>query len=219
MIVLQMQFAGQAGNQFIQHAVAKIIAARTGLAYAPPDTFFAKDGSPVKWSGTPIFTMTPTPGRVLQAPADQWQMIDAMHWLNLDGIKGDRPVSLRGFFQRYELLRPWKDRIRNDWLRIPPERFVETDPEAVYVHVRRTDYVDIGGGQAPDTTRQERANTPAEFASCIAEFPEAKRLVLVTDDAASAAAMVPCSSKRRFGLNSGSFIADLLPWVSLTDPS
>ena len=187
--MIQMQFCGQWGNQLFQYVLAKILAERTGLAYQPPPEFCRKDGQPVSWSGPPLFRMTPTPGRVLQADPADWQIIDATHWVDLDEIKGDRPVLLRGFFQRYSLYQPWKDQIKNDWLRIPPERFAETDPEAVVIHVRRTDYVDIGGGKAPDTTRQERATTEDEFARCLQEFPDARRLVLVSDDPNAAAAM------------------------------
>lgn len=187
--MIAMQFAGQIGNQMVEYCVAKIIAERTGLAYQPSDDFFKKDGSPIAWSDKPLFRMAPTRGRILQSDPPGWQMIDAMHWLDLDAIDGSRPVSVRGFFQRYELLRPWKNRIRKEWLSLSPWRIGPTDPEAVYVHVRRTDYVDIGEGRPPDTTRQERASTPEEFARCIAEFSGAKRLVLVTDDPTGAAAM------------------------------
>src|SRR3990167_4573417 len=102
--MIHMQFAGQWGNQGIQYVVAKIVAERTGLAYQPPEEFFRKDGSPVSWSGEPLFRMTPTPGTILQGEPAAWQMIDAMHWLDLDSITGGKAGSICGFFFRYELL-------------------------------------------------------------------------------------------------------------------
>jgi hypothetical protein len=79
-----------------------------------------------------------------------------------------------GYYQRYELFQPWKGRIRQDWLRIELP-FVDTAPDAVYIHVRRTDYV---GG---NPTVQGCATSLDEFARCLQEFPDAKRLIIATD--------------------------------------
>lgn len=179
--MIYMQFCGQWGNQLFQYVIAKIVAERTGLAYAPPDTFYAKNGDPVRWTGEPLVTMQPTPGRVMQAHRDGWQRVNAIHWADLDAIDSERPVFMTGFFQRYELVKPWKEKIRTQWLAISPDRFIATDPDAVYVHVRRTDYVP--GQDNPNNYRIHcLAATMDEYARGLAEFPDAKRLVLVTDD-------------------------------------
>lgn len=185
--MIQMQFAGQFGNQLHQYVTAKIIAERTGLAYAPTPTFFNKSGACLMWSGEPYLTMTPTPGRVLRAGTEGWQVVSAMQWIDLDSIRGDRPVSLRGYFQRYELLRPWKDKIRNEWLHASGERITKaiyaSDPEAVYVHVRRTDYVDLGNGQGPPNQRRNGcATTIDEYRKCLAKFGHVSRIRIITDD-------------------------------------
>ena len=65
--------------------------------------------------------------------------------------------------------------IRNDWLRLQTP-FVKTDPDAVYVHIRRQDYC------PPRNTREAGiATTLDELAQCLTYFPDAKRMVVCTD--------------------------------------
>jgi hypothetical protein len=177
-----MQFAGQFGNQLHQYLTAKCIAEKTGLAYTPPAEFKTKNGNPVKWSGVPLFTMTPTPGRRVTDGIPQ--VVHCIQWYDLDSLDADRPIIIReGFFQRYELLRPWKGRIRHDWLRFG-RPFVDIDPDTIAIHVRRTDYlfIDDAGTQPPDPTCNGCVTSPEEYGRCLEQFPNAKRVVFVTDD-------------------------------------
>ena len=52
-------------------------------------------------------------------------------------------IRLRGFFQRYEHFRPYRDRILQ-WLAFRSDIKAEGPQDAVVVHVRRTDYIRFG---------------------------------------------------------------------------
>lgn len=104
------------------------------------------------------------------------------HWCDLSGIdESVRQVNvLHCYAQRYELLQPYKEQIRHDWLRLRVP-YVETDPTAVYMHVRRTDYVP-GVDNPNQPERHCLAATLDDYAACLKEFPEARRLIVATDD-------------------------------------
>lgn len=169
-----MAYMGQLGNQLTQYCVAKILAAKTGQAFFP-GPWLAKDGRPLNWHVEPFLIPLPTDGD--RDGVGTW-FIDCQHWANLDEVPRGWNVDAKGFFQRAAMFGPYKDRIRNDWLRIDPSRFVKTDPHAVYIHVRRTDY--LGDDLSPE--RNCQATTLAEYAACVRRFPGIKKAVLVSDD-------------------------------------
>ena len=166
--MIVVEFMCQFGNQLFQYNIGRILAQRTGQAFQPPVQWLDKHGWPVVWTlKPPLVTPRAVPG---EHPSGDAQTVHVEQWLDLDSVRPDRPVHITyGYFQRYELLQPYKDQIRNDWLKLS-QPFVQTDSEAVYVHVRRTDYV---GGWATSID---------DYAKCLDCFPDAKRLVLVTDD-------------------------------------
>jgi hypothetical protein len=178
--MIQLRFIGQFGNQLFQYCFARIVACRTGLGFTPPDAFLTKNGKPVVWSGTPLFQLARCGGELRRRGADL--LIAAGNHYDLDTLGHDvRRVRIRtGYFQRYELYRPYKEQIRTDWLRLQVP-LIATDPEAVYVHVRRADYVP-GVGNPNDPRRHALATTIDEYAACLKHFDDAKRLVLCTDD-------------------------------------
>lgn len=164
---------GQVGNQMFDYAMGKVIAERTGLRYKPPPRWLDKRGRPLRWTNTPLFLPVESPGDTAHG---QSQNLSVTHWIDLDELDPTRPIVLsHGYYQRYELFRPYKDRIRNEWLKIQPP-FVTTLTDAVYIHVRRTDYVDGN----PEI--QGLSTTIDEYAKCLEHFPDAKQLVIVTDN-------------------------------------
>jgi hypothetical protein len=180
--VISVKFTAQIGNQLFQYCVGKILAERTGLAYLPPSAFLDKAGRPVKWSAAPLWTMTPTAGRELAGPPRKYHFNQQLTWMDWDSFDATKPIAItHGYFQRLENFAGYLDKIR-EWLRIDPAWFVATDPDAVYVHCRRTDYVDVGLGRPPNRQVQGVATTLDEYRECLREFPDAKRLVVVTDD-------------------------------------
>ena len=177
--MIHYRMVGQFANQALQYTLARILADRTGLAYNPPKGFRTKDGSPLEWTGEPLFTMQSAPGRRADGIP---QIIDAWQWFDLESLDPNRPVIVRQWFgQRYEILKPYRDRIRGEWLRIPPERYVIPRPDAVYMHVRRGDYIEYAPGQMANPMLQGTATTLEEFDACLCEFPDAKWVVIVTD--------------------------------------
>jgi hypothetical protein len=156
-----------------------VLAERTGLAYVQPPYLLDKEYKPLEWSDEPLFTLTPTEGqRLTGVPVT----IKAKQWFDFSTVNGDRPIMVReGFFQRWELFAPYLDKIRNDWLHIEPRRFIPTDDNAVYAHVRLTDYVRLADGSLPDPRERGAASKPEEFSWCLREFRDCNRLYIVSD--------------------------------------
>lgn len=179
MTAIRVDLIGQLGNQKFAYCFAKVLAARTGLEYRAPAGFLDKQGRPIRWTGTPLFTMESSPGRA----GDTSHRIKRRcgHWLDLTEFDHATQIHLQaGYYQRYEYYRPYVNTIRNDWLKLQVP-FIETDPAAVYCHVRRKDYVPTRG--RPVTQQQQPlAATLDEYAACLRHFPNAKRLVVCTDD-------------------------------------
>jgi len=177
--VITANLIGQWGNQAIIYVTAKILADMTGMAYVPRPEFLTKSGSPVTWhQDIPLFVMEPTFG---QSMSHRPRLFYGPHWINPGAINSRCPIHLAGgYYQRYEFLRPYKDEIRNEWLRLR-KPFVATDPDAVYVHCRRTDYV-VERTMCQQRTGSPAANSIEEYAACLREFPDARRLVVTTDN-------------------------------------
>jgi hypothetical protein len=176
-MTVHVDFTGQLGNQAFCYVIGRILAEKYDQDYFPPDHWMTKSGQPVKYSTSAPFISRPWAVRGKMAFGLP-QVVNTLHWLDLDQFNRNQPIIASGYFQRYELIQPYADRIRNDWLKIREDAFVETDPECVYIHVRRTDYV--GDNLNPD--QQCIAHTIPEYLRCLEEFPDAKRATIITDD-------------------------------------
>ncbi len=170
--MISVDFYAQLGNQFFQYCMGKIVAKRTGQKFVPPERWKNKAGRPMSVKIVP--PPTTTVGRAVPGVP---QEIHTANWVDLGDIKPNRPVHLRGYFQRYELLQPWKQSIRNDWLRLQLSP-LEILPGTVCVHVRRTDC--LGDELNPD--RQCQATTLDEYAHALRAFSDIDELLLVSDD-------------------------------------
>ena len=176
-----VRFMGQFGNQLFQYVGGKILSNLTGLTFQPPKTFLTKSGKPVNWTKKPLFALEPSLGEIrtrgesLTYSGDHW-----IDWKNYSS-RDVRSVALRhGYLQRYECLQPWKDKIKQEWLNLQSP-FLEVDQDAIHIHCRRTDYVP-GVNNPNDPSRHGIASTLDEYAACLKVFPDAKRLVVYTDD-------------------------------------
>jgi|GEM_PF-7052489 len=180
MITLK-RYIGQWGNQLCQAAVCKILADRTGLPWTPPSGWLTKSGKPLHWAGAPIVEVEGTPG--VQHKGKRHHL-HFDHWCDLAqfGPECGEITINHCYAQRYEMFQPYRDMIRNCWLKIRVP-LLDPDPEAVYCHVRRTDYVP-GVDNPNDPARHCLAATLDDYRECLAEFPDAKRLVVATDDPA-----------------------------------
>lgn len=179
--MITQRMIGQFGNQCIQYFAARIMADVTGLAYVPPPCFVDKRGHPVKWTDdAPLFEMQAVEGRRHKGEPHR---IRAQHTFDPETLDccPDAPIYIEhGYFQSYAFLKPYKQQIRDEWLPWlkPP---AETDPDAVYIHCRRADYVPgVENPNRPDL--HCLAMTMDEIGRCLREFPDAKSLVICTDD-------------------------------------
>jgi hypothetical protein len=143
---VQMYFNGDFGNQLFHYVVAKIIAEKRGLEFIPPDDFyqFGVEGCPsMVWTKEPLIKMQRTEGSRFKLP---YFGFGCRYWYDLDKLPTDQMLHCGyGHFCNYSILKPYKDRIKNDWLKLPEERFVKTSLDTLYVHVRRHseyDYVE-----------------------------------------------------------------------------
>lgn len=178
------RFHGQFGNQIIEYLFCKVLADKTGMHYSPPPYLMDKEYRPLQWTDEPLFQLTPSEGRVVQGTP---QAIKARHWFDFSTVDPNRPIVVReGFFQRWELFAPYLEKIRNEWLRIEPRRFVPTDDNAAYLHCRRTDYLRLADGSIPDPRERGAASKPEEFSWCLREFRDCNRLYIVSDSPADA---------------------------------
>jgi hypothetical protein len=179
MTAIRVDQIGQFANQAFCYLFAKVLAARTGLDYRCPANWLDKQGRRLQWSTAPMFAMWPTAGRV--GTNERHVRLRGGHWFDLAGIEHATRITCRlGYYQRYEYYRPHRDQIRDEWLRLQVPH-CPTDPEAVYCHVRRRDYLPTP--ERPVTHRQQPlASTIDEYAACLRHFPDARSLVLCTDD-------------------------------------
>lgn len=173
--MITVPFVGQLGNQFFCYVIGKILAERTGQAYHPNQEWLTKSGEHIKWIGPRLFPPPlPTAGR--NVTVGHVQRNPTMYWIDFKRFDKNHPILARGFFQRYELLYPYKQRIQKEWLKLLVP-YIETDPQAVYIHVRRTDYI---GDTNPCC--QCAASSLEEFDTCLKHFSNINRIVLVSDD-------------------------------------
>lgn len=170
---------GQLGNQLSQYVYAKTLAKRTGLMYIPPSCFVDKSHNPIQWTGEPLFEMRPTYGRQVHYPFIQSRFL---HWDDFNKYDGSQGIRLQGYAQRYELIRDFKNEIRNDWLKIDVNKFIDVSDDIIVIHVRLTDYVTLDDGTPPDPNRNGVSTSIGEFCECLEYFPNAKGVVIVTDD-------------------------------------
>lgn len=174
------RYIGQWGNQLTQYVFCHVLAARTGLSFRPPSGWLTKSGQPLRFSHE--LMVVPKDAIGGQRRNGEKLVIQFDHWFDLESVPADaRAVVVQHCYaQRYELFRAYKDEIRNDWLKIRVP-LLDTHPDDVYLHVRRTDYVP-GVDNPNDPARHCLAATLDEYAACLREFGSVRRLIVATDD-------------------------------------
>jgi hypothetical protein len=131
--MVEVIYEGRLGNNLFQYCFGRILAENLGykLKADPipgfPNTKALVDGH--DYSGYETQALS-------------------MHIVDLDSVikdKSKRKILLnKGFFQRYEYYKPYKNLIKNDWLLIDIEVNDRIEPDDVVVCIRRDDYVSGG---------------------------------------------------------------------------
>lgn len=125
---VEIDLPGMLGNRLFAVCIGKIIAEALGYSvycrpmYGFPNTYDFINNTPSnKYPTESIVT---------------YQDID------LEGIiknRTDRNIRLQGYFQRYRYLKPYEQKIRNEWLMIDPSlTYSQKDPLDIVLHVRAT---------------------------------------------------------------------------------
>ena len=120
------------GNRLWGFCIAKIIA--TELDY----DLHCK---PI-WGFPNTYSYTPN----IPTNAYPWERHESILDINISKIisnKTARNIHLKGYFQRYEYIKPYANAIRNNWLKIDPALLYNVDKDDIVVHIR------FHVGQAP----------------------------------------------------------------------
>ncbi len=91
------------------------------------------------------------PGKIFHHPVDSTALLGhgdfTGYQFDLEGVtqrRDDRKIMLAGYFQRYELLQPYKTRIRS-WFEIPAcDLGHDISKDDIVIHVRQGDFVVFG---------------------------------------------------------------------------
>lgn len=162
---VRVKYLGRLGNHFFIHCFGRILAQQMGI-----DCWVAPlQGFPYTSTG---FAETVSPDRKVELVLTE-QTVDARELGRRD--PAPRRIFLAGYFQRYEYYKPYKEAIRNDWLRF--ERIEDIDPNAMVVHVR-------GGDVWQRHTNWERGfqtTLPVSYYRNILDRTQYSRLYIVTE--------------------------------------
>jgi hypothetical protein len=152
--MIQLQMLGLVGNNLFQYAFARILSEE--LCYALEVThspYKPRKNIPQLMALMSTFQDAPlsVPGRVYNRPEDRTAFLDHQ---GFDGFRVDlasmlanrdpRCIKVKGYFERYEIFRRHKDRIRA-WYGVDPISCgYDIGPDDVVMHVRRGDFITFG---------------------------------------------------------------------------
>lgn len=144
--MVEVEYLGRLGNRLFQYCFARILA--EGLGYklkADPIPGFPNTNQPVEgWdysSGYPVQTITHDNPRYYAGDYTK-----ALSWKNKNLKVQDllqdsskRKIEVRGYFERYEYYKSYKEIIRRNWLKPGVSIQRSTDPDDVVMHIRLGD--------------------------------------------------------------------------------
>ncbi len=151
--MIELSYHGGLGNTLFQYAFARILHERTGLRVSVHPTRYTQHltGKLIQRDSLTLAGFPAT-----NAPLDGPTVTEPLIWLpgnnthdNLNGAKEPRTdldallrvhpqahFALAGFFQRYSYYKPWKDRLRNAWLRTDIQIPASPGPRDVVAYVQ-----------------------------------------------------------------------------------
>lgn len=122
-------FRGLLGNRLFAFCIGKIVSEELGFSlYSPPIFGFPNT---YQYQNTTLSSQYLTE-KVLGT--GDWEM-----FLDINKIvnnKTKRNIVLEGYFHKYEYLKSYKDKIRNDWLKFDRSLLPIQDPNDIVIHLR-----------------------------------------------------------------------------------
>lgn len=152
--MIHLQMRGFIADNLFQYVVARILAEDLGYALdVTHATLHPRENVPRLLELLSQFRDAPLtfPGKVFHHPVDSTAVIGHGDFdgydLDLAGMTSRldaRKIMVEGYFQRYELLRPYKTRIRS-WFEIEPCYFGhDISADDIVIHIRHGDFVVFG---------------------------------------------------------------------------
>ena len=128
--MIDVRYKARLGNNLFQYCFGRILAEALGF----------------ELHAAPIDGLPNTREAVCGLRHGEPEVVLTGQRVDLDAVLGDhrpRKIVLDGWFQRYEYYRPHRDRIRR-WLQFGPDVAAPRRVPDTVLHIRRTDYVQLG---------------------------------------------------------------------------
>lgn len=158
------------GNKLLQYSIGRILAERTGLTMS---IGFHKSKHETELDD-PLGELLSTFELDLYVPgstiAGVPRILRSDTCPDVMKVQGDRPLVVYGQFFRYEYLKPYKSKIRNDWLPLKVEELPSVSENAACVHMRFGDLIQLG------------KNLNVEYYMRAVETMKWDQLTILTDD-------------------------------------
>lgn len=127
--VVTVVFPGLLGNRLFAFCISKIVAEKLGFnLYSLPiygfhNTYLYQYNEP----------SAEYPSEHIMGTGPDLKNIDIKKIIS---DRRPRNIRLEGYFHKYEYLKPYTEKIRNDWLKIDPNIIPKQDPNDIVLHIR-----------------------------------------------------------------------------------
>lgn len=154
--MIEVKYTGRLGNQLFIYAAGRIMAEEMGYRLSAP---------PIEgFEGTKEFV----DGECHHEPVQEFPVGSLPRVAEIVADRRPRKISLMTYMQNYEHIKGKTQEVRN-WYRQPEG--IKADPEAVLVHIRLGDFVELGWALSMDY-----------YTKIIDENFRDRRIVVMTDD-------------------------------------
>ncbi|WP_141699047.1 nodulation protein NodZ [Candidatus Thiosymbion oneisti] len=149
--MIQLRMQGLIGNNLFQYAFARILAEDLGYALEVKHSSY-KPGKNIPQLEDLLSHFRDAPlaidGKRFSRPVDRTALMGHNGFdgfrIDLEGMRNcrqDRKILIKGFFERYEIFRTHKSRIRS-WFAVDPiDLGYHIAPDDIVIHIRRGDFI------------------------------------------------------------------------------